>query len=64
MENLFYQKTEINKRLNDWEERNKNRLLLETTLAEEKALTKQENLINVEDKIAHIENSKNETSVN
>jgi hypothetical protein len=58
VENLFHQKTEIKKNLKKWEQFNKEKLILEDSLINTKKQEKIDNLINVQDKIAHFEESK------
>lgn len=57
-ENLFHQKTEMKKKLKEWEQSNKEKLLLEDSLNQTKKQQKINNLINVQDKIAHFDDSK------
>ncbi len=64
MENLFHQKAEIKKKLKDWEEFYKNKILLENTLIEKEINSKKEEMmVTVEDKIAHFDKCHNEENV-
>ena len=59
MENLFHQKNEIKKKIKQWEQFNKEKLILENSLNSTKKQEKIDNLINIQDKITHFEESKN-----
>ena len=59
MENLFHQKSEIKKKIKQWEQFNKEKLILENSLNSTKKQEKIDNLINIQDKITHFEESKN-----
>jgi hypothetical protein len=56
--NLFHQKSEIKKKIKQWEQFNKEKLILENSLNSEKKQEKIDNLINIQDKITHFEESK------
>ncbi len=58
MGNLFHQKSEIKKKIKQWEQFNKEKLILENSLNSEKKQEKIDNLINIQDKITHFEESK------
>ena len=58
MENLFHQKSEIKKKIKQWEQFNKEKLILENSLNSTKKQEKIDNLINIQDKITHFEESK------
>jgi len=58
VENLFHQKTEMKKKIKEWEKSNKEKLLLEDSLKHTKKQEKIDNLVTVQDKIAHFDDSK------
>ena len=58
MENLFHQNSEIKKKIKQWEQFNKEKLILENSLNSTKKQEKIDNLINIQDKITHFEESK------
>ena len=58
MENLFHQNSEIKKKIKQWEQFNKEKLILENSLNSTKKQEKIDNLINIQDKITNFEESK------
>ena len=58
MENLFHQNSEIKKKIKQWEQFNKEKLILENSLNSTKKQEKIDNLINIQVKITHFEESK------